>query len=573
MPERRALQMAIPAVDAVAALVLRKDQMMQTRLWLWLKAPRGKGAWRPGFAMLYLLAAFGLLSKLGEYYVPEYGFTYLIGQGDEPVREFDWIEERDVTVYRHFRSSGYDAQYYAQLALDPILLDPTLAQSVDNLPYRARRILLPWTAYLLGLGQPNWVLNIYALQNVVCWFFLGWLLLRWFPPTNLDRTFRWLAIMLSIGLWFSAFFALVDGPSILLLVLALRWIEQGFSWRASAVLALGGLAKETNLLGAAVLAPERWRDGRRWVRSVLQGIMVALPLVVWFIVLRWRFAETGSLAGARNFDWPFVAYGERWAELWQAVQQGETRWKFLSTGLFTHLSITVQAVFLLGWWQWRKVAWRLSVPFAVLAFILGQAVWEGYPGASSRVLLPMLLGFNLLVPASRRWWPVLLLGNLTMLVGPFSLEARPGDTHSVRILNSQALPGDLRKAEVSVEFPRPWYRAERNKKRQWRWSESDADIILRNPFPYPLEIEIRGEWAAQTDRTARLTQNGQLLWKQRIDTQARDWRLGKIRLEPGENRLRVESDAHNDVANPSDERRLAVCLLGFAIKGRLVLDE
>ncbi|GAB5562102.1 MAG: hypothetical protein SynsKO_37490 [Synoicihabitans sp.] len=544
--------------------------MFLNRIWIWLKTPQGAKAWRPGLVLLYLLTAVGLVSKLSEYYVPGYGFTYLIGQGDEPVREFDWIEERDVTVYRHFRSSGYDAQYYAQLALDPALRDPTLAQSVDNVPYRARRILLPWTAFLLGFGQANWVLNVYALQNVVCWFLLGFLLLRWFPPTDFARAFRWLAIMLSIGIWFSAFFSLVDGPSLLLLALALRWIERGQQGWATAVLALSGLAKETNLLGAAVLAPERWQSLKGWGRAVLQGILVAIPLVIWFLFLRQRFAETGSLAGARNFAWPFQAYGERWVELFQAAIGGETRWKFLSTGLATHISVTVQALFLLLWWQWKNAAWRLTVPFAALAFVLGYAVWEGYPGASSRVLLPMLLGFNLLVPYARRWWPILVLGNLTMWIGPISLEPRPGETYSVQIESApQLLALEKGRADLEVEFPRPWYRAERNRKRQWRWSESDADIVINNPYPVALEIEIRGEWSAQTDRTARLTQNGTLLWQQPITPRPREWRLAGIRLEPGENRLRVESDAHNVVANPGDERRLAVCLLRFSIKGRV----
>ncbi|MBT5901225.1 MAG: hypothetical protein HOH58_03855, partial [Opitutaceae bacterium] len=439
--------------------------MMLHRVWNWLKTPRGGRAWRPGLVLLYLVAAAGLVHKVSDYYVPQYGFTYLIGQGDEPKREYDWIEERDVTVYRHFRSSGYDAQYYAQLALDPGLRDPSLVKSVDNLPYRARRILLPWTAYVFGLGQPNWILNFYALQNTICWFILGWLLLRWFPPDSFDRAFRWMAIMLSIGLWFSALLSLVDGPSLLLLALALRWIEQGHHWRASAILALGGLAKETNILGAAVLAPERWKNMRGWGRSILQGMLIALPLVIWFAVLRWRFSETGSLAGARNFAWPFVAYGERWGGLLRGLMDGGIRWKFLSAGLATHISITVQAVFLLGWWQWRKAAWRLTVPFAVLAFTLGSAVWEGYPGASSRVLLPMLLGFNLLVPKARRWLPVLILGNLTMFVGPFSMEARPAEIYSVQIMDTELLPVDERLEEVSVSFPRPWYRTEKNRKR------------------------------------------------------------------------------------------------------------
>jgi len=546
--------------------------MLQT-IWSWLITPRGARGWRPGWGALYVLAGIGLLTKLTEYHVPEYGFTYLIGQGDEPAREFDWIEERDVTVYRHFRSSGYDAQYYAQLAIDPALQDPTLTQSVDNLPYRARRILLPWTAYLFGLGQPNWVLNIFAVQNIVCWFLLGWVLLTWFPPTSLDRTFRWLGIMLSAGIWFSAFSSLVDGPSLLLLALALRWIEQNKPWRATALLALSGLAKETNLLGAAALAPGRWNDWRGWGGAVLRGGLVAVPLVAWFLFLRWRFADEGSLAGARNFAVPLTDYWDRWVVLVSGALNGEIPWKFLSSGLATHLSITVQVVFLLLWWQWKRPAWRLTVPFAALALVLGNAVWEGYPGASSRVLLPLLLGFNLLVPLGRRWWPILILGNLTMLVGPTALEPRAGETYSVRVLNLQVLPAEYADRTVVVEFPRPWYRAESNRQRQWRWSEDDADIILRNPYPWPLSLEIRGQWSAQTNRTARVMQEGALLWEQSIGMEAKDWRLTGIMLQPGENRLRIESDADNTLARAGDERRLAVCLLRFGLKATLIEPE
>ena len=61
---------------------------------------------------------------------------------------------------------------------------------MDNLPYRARRILFCWTAYLLGMGQPRLILQAYALQNVLCWLLLAWLLLRWFPPTSLGNLVR-----------------------------------------------------------------------------------------------------------------------------------------------------------------------------------------------------------------------------------------------------------------------------------------------------------------------------------------------------------------------------------------------
>ena len=113
------------------------------RSWSWIRNPIGKAGVRPGLVILYLLAPVWMVTKISEYYVPQFGFTYLIGVGEEPPQGIDWVADRDVVVFRHFRSPGYDAQYYAQLAIDPALQDPVLAQSVDNLPYRARRKLLP----------------------------------------------------------------------------------------------------------------------------------------------------------------------------------------------------------------------------------------------------------------------------------------------------------------------------------------------------------------------------------------------------------------------------------------------
>ena len=54
---------------------------------------------------------------------------------------------------------------------------------------------------------------------------------------------------------------------------------------------------------------------------------------------------------------------------------------------------------------------------------LGAAVWEGYPGAASRVLLPMTLAFNILVPRGWKWWGVLLLGNLSVFATYDTLRA------------------------------------------------------------------------------------------------------------------------------------------------------
>lgn len=558
---------AIRAIDGGTLVVLRGGTRMLKRFCLWLISPMGTGKVRPGLAALYLLAGLWMAVKISDYYVSGYGFTYLIGVGEETPLAIDWAEERDVVVYKHFRSPGYDAQYYAQLALDPMLSDPELVDSVDNLSYRARRILFAWSAYLGGFGQPNLILNVFALQNVVCWGVLGILLWRWFPPVDLDRAFRWFGIMLSIGACFSVFSALVDAPSLLLLALALKWIEQGHKWRATAILALGGLAKETNVLGAAALAPSDWKSGQGWGHAVLRGAVVAVPVIVWFAILRWRLPEQGQLAGARNFALPFVDWGYRWQELWGAATADKIDWKYLPAAMATHLSLTVQAAFLLGWWRWRDAGWRLTVPFAALTLVLGAAVWEGYPGASSRVLLPMLLGFNLLVPKGRRWVALLVLGNLTMWFGPTSIEPKLEELHSINIVNRSALipAGELQ--ELAVEFPRPWHRAESNGDDHWRWSEDDVDIVLNNPYAVPLQIEVRGQWSAHSGRMAYLKQGDQVLWQQQLGKPPADWRVVGVILPPGKSALRIESDTPPSETDPSDSRRLAVCLRRLSIRG------
>ena len=49
--------------------------------------------------------------------------------------------------------------------------------------------------------------------------------------------------------------------------------------------------------------------------------------------------------------------------------------------------------------------------------LLGPAVWGDYPGAAVRVVLPMTIAFNLLLPRTRLFWPLAILGNLSVWHG------------------------------------------------------------------------------------------------------------------------------------------------------------
>ena len=86
------------------------------------------------------------------------------------------------------------------------------------------------------------------------------------------------------------------------------------------------------------------------------------------------------------------------------------------------IALTVQAFFFIFRPRWQDPWWRVGAAYTLLLIFLGDAVWEGYPGAASRVLLPMTLAFNILVPRARRWWAVLVLGNLTVIYSSDTLK-------------------------------------------------------------------------------------------------------------------------------------------------------
>src|SRR5688572_1109922 len=102
------------------------------------------------------------------FYDVQTGLTSLVSIGDR-TKANATSALRQVPHYTYQESYGYDGAYYVQIALSPLLNDPELTRAVDNLPYRARRILLSWSAWTLGLGQPAAVVFVFPLLNVAAW--------------------------------------------------------------------------------------------------------------------------------------------------------------------------------------------------------------------------------------------------------------------------------------------------------------------------------------------------------------------------------------------------------------------
>jgi hypothetical protein len=360
----------------------------------------------------YWIAATFFAALVLSKFSPQTGFTNLIRFGET------WQGHRlsalqALPLATAPSSSGYDGQFYAQVALDPLLRDPTLPAALDAPSYRARRILAPATAAMTGLGNPWWTLQAYALLNAFCWFALGWLLYRQIDPDRGHAFVRWAGCMFSLGVLDSVRQSLVDLPALLLLVLATTSFTKARSTRATLWLALGNLAKETSLVGTFALLADKSHRPFPWRRTGIALLVAALPLALWSLYVQRRFASAPGSDGLGNFTWPLLGLLTQAKYSLREVSLGnlDSRYTFSLLGI---IGLGTQT-----WVLWRSPQpqspwWRIGTAYSILLIFLSPWVWSGY-WAACRAVLPMTIAFNLLLPATRGFWPLWILGNFTML--------------------------------------------------------------------------------------------------------------------------------------------------------------
>jgi hypothetical protein len=381
-------------------------------------AARGAGrheARRPAAAksaLAYRLIALVLcalfLRSVARFYHPGFGFTALIGFPEDPG---ELPKLRAIPHYRYPSSASYDGQFYAQRALDPLARDPSVDRAMDLAPYRARRILFSWTAYLAGLGRPAWILDAYALQNVVCWLVLAVLFTRWCDVGTPRGLIVWTAIMFSKGLLWSVRFALLDGPSLLLITLAIVAAERRRPLLSAAIGGVAALGRETNVL--AFLAQPVPRTRRDWLRLAAAAVLVIAPVLLWLDYLRSIYRST-LLLGTDQILFPGTAF----AHVIVRVFNGDAGDGLLSGAgldLSVLASVVVQAAAICWQREWRCPWWRVAFGYVLLALVMDRVLWDPHTGALMRVLLPLTVGFNLQrlrEPRASRFWPWFVAGNL-----------------------------------------------------------------------------------------------------------------------------------------------------------------
>lgn len=260
----------------------------------------------PIFVGIYLLAIGFFILKFLSFNHPEAGFAWLPQYG----QAFHEAKTEEFKNAKHLVTSefGYDGQFYSQMALSPTLQQEGLENAMDSFSYRSRRILFSWTAFALGLGNPDWIVQAYSAQNALFWLLLAALLLHWFPPTGWQNAIRYVGTLFTPGLIISVTHALLDGPSLFLVALGAYFIEKNKRVTGCVALALSGLGKETNILSAALIPLPENAKPATLLRYLKRSVAIAIPLGFWILYVSTLTQNAGGSAGSRNFSYPFASW-------------------------------------------------------------------------------------------------------------------------------------------------------------------------------------------------------------------------------------------------------------------------
>ncbi len=450
--------------------------------------------------LVFALLAAGFTVQVARFYHPVYGFTSLI-QLDSSSEAAMLPELHERPVYVHRATGGYDGQYYAQLACRPTLRDPALLQAIDNLGYRARRCLASWTAWLLAFGNPTRALDIYTLINPVCWLALAALLLFVFPPRSLHDFIAWSGLLCSAGALASVRLALTDLPALTLILAAAVLYQRQRTSGAVGLLAAAILARETSLLTFPAFCGETRKS------TALRAAACVAPLALWYAYI--RFTLGAGSDGWDNLTWPGISFLAKWR--FCLGDLGNKKYPLLAwTSLLSMIGITVQAGWLIVRPAWKNIWWRLGIGHVGLMLMLGWAPWEGYPGAATRVLLPLQLAFNALAPRTRTGLFWLILGNLSFASGLLFIFDVPHE-------RDELAAARIEEAAYVAYLGPGFYGAEQHGAHRWCWADREA--VLRMQV-WHASTPVRVEFALHAfapPRRVTIFQGQHVLWSGRLE--------------------------------------------------------
>lgn len=306
---------------------------------------------------------------------------------------------------------GYDGQFYATLATDPLLLKADTVRGLDNPAYRARRVLVPLLAWTLAGGRSGAALVAYQL---LCWAGGIWLVVliaAWLGGTS--DSIWWAGLLAaSGGLVTSMIRCTPDAFAVAAMITAVALYRRDRRSAALALAVVATLTRETAVLGAAVLAWEEVRR-RRWGGAVA---FLAAPSALLGLWQWWLVALRGlhGSSGGGNLGPPGAGLVGKLGPL----VSGRAEFSFME--LLGALAVLASLAACAAWLyadDGERPALSLYLLWGGLALMLASPVYaDGF--AFSRVLLP-LPALALLARAGEtsRWRRRLLL------IGPVTFAA------------------------------------------------------------------------------------------------------------------------------------------------------
>lgn len=513
--------------------------------------------------------AFGLIAVVfTRVWTPATGLTEFIKLG----REFN---ARGVAAYRAApkyldtfppNRFGFDGQWYAQLALDPLLRDPQTRLAIDNPPYRARRILLPWLAWLGGLGRPAWVLNVYAALNPLFWIGFAFMMARLFRPHGWRGLAGFAAMLLTCGVIESMWGSLTDFPAWVLMTLALMVAGTG----GAGILALAFLTREVSALGIVGLFDYRppWAATIR--RNFLLGLVVAVPFLVWMAYFTWKLHRWAH-AGGDNMGWPLAAIARKLAEVGAEARDGKIVWSQFYKSVPVHAFLTIvatltQCAYVLTHRRWENRLWRVAAAFVPFFLCIGFPQWESH-FTVTRQALPITLAFNLLLAMrpGRHWLLWFVLGNCFVPYGIYRFATY--DTETPQAVEFVVAGPGWGGATPGVRAGPGWDAPERNRVRIWRWAlQSEARLVLHNPAARPVEAVLNFTTMSYQPRDLRVQAGDREVWSGRLDGKnTLTVQTRSFALPPGDTTVTIASPQPPAVFAPDDARALAFMISGLQL--------
>jgi hypothetical protein len=335
------------------------------------------------------------------------------------------LRAREVPAVRAMKPAvespdGYDGQYYAQVALDPLLKKQETKQALDLPHYRAQRILLPVLAHLAGLGRPGPVIQAYALLNLAFWFLLLFGMAHYLRAGTARDYLCIFAAVFTTGIMMSFQRSLADLPAA---TLGFYGAALGGALAAGSV-SLAMLAKETSLLFLFRFAWPPPKTAAAALAIAGRCLLIAAPMACWMFYVRHVFG--GGPHGIGAFGWPLHGWAGYIAENWRAFIRTDfhlslkysSGWEWRLFEMGAALSSMYQACFLAIRRRPDCPYWRTGIAFAVMFLFFTSHVFEEEIGFC-RSMLPVAIAFNigLMQQRGRLFTLNFLAGNIGLFWG------------------------------------------------------------------------------------------------------------------------------------------------------------